>query len=136
MKNREKKQKKIQEQFCPDNQMHLVDKVFGDGKKLIVFYYREQLDKYKQGFFAYVDSEEWKEDKSSVMDEVQNYLIATVGVIDEGDFAELKEYQCCKDTTNDYSCEEHREEFEEWLANEFPKIDLTYGGVCHYDSLS
>jgi len=110
--------------------MHLVDKKFGNGKQLVQFFYREQQSQFKQGFLAYVDNQRWKYDQHEIMSEVENYLIESEGIIDESDFVELNEYDCCKNEI----CEKHESEYKQWYKDEFPKIDLHYGGMSYFNS--
>lgn len=100
----------------PEYEMYLVDKKFGNGKLLIHFFYREQIRQFKQGFLAYVDNQKWYRDHHAVMDEVQDYLINKEGVLDEAD----------------YDNELDGDIFY-WRKEQFPKIDLEYGGVCYFD---
>ncbi len=116
--------------------MHLVDKKFGKGNLLIKFFYREQIRRFKQGFLAYVDIHRWENNHHAVMQEVENYLIETEGVVEKSDFAEdMKEdgFDCCINISNMNYCEKHEKEFYEWFEDQFPKIDLEYGGVCYFD---
>jgi len=116
--------------------MHLVDKKFGKGNLLIKFFYREQIRRFKQGFLVYVDIHRWENNHHAVMQEVENYLIETEGVVEKSDFAEdMKEdgFDCCINISNMNYCEKHEKEFNEWFEDQFPKIDLEYGGVCYFD---
>lgn len=120
----------------PEYNMYVVNKVFGDGKTLIKFFYRDQIHLFNQGFLAYVDSKAWEEDKYKVHEEVEKYLAETEGTIDKTDWArEMEEdgFDCCINNTNNYHCEKHEKEYMEWFKDQFPKIDLEYGGVCNYD---
>lgn len=120
----------------PDYNMYVVGKVLGDGKTLIKFFYRDQIHLFNQGFLAYVDSKAWQEDKSKVHDEVEKFLAETEGVIDKTEWAmDMQEdgFDCCINTKNNYHCGKHGKEFDEWFKDQFPKIDLEYGGVCNYD---
>jgi len=101
----------------PEYEMYLVDKKFGNGKLLIKFFYREQIRQFKQGFLAYVDNQKWLKDNHAVMDEVQEYLIENQGIFDEDDYE--KEFDG---------------DFDNWRKEQFPKIDLEYGGVCNFDT--
>ena len=103
----------------PEYEMYLVDKKFGNGKLLIKFFYREQVKSFKQGFLAYVDNQKWLRDHHAVMDEVEEYLIETEGVLDEDDY------------DNEFDGN-----IDDWRKEQFPKIDLEYGGVCHFDVAS
>ena len=103
----------------PEYKMYLVDKKFGNGKQLIKFFYRHQINNFNQGFLAYVDNQQWAKDHHSVMDKVQDYLIESEGIIDETDFDKKL-----------------HKDFDLWLKSEFPKIDLRYGGVCHFDAVA
>ena len=103
----------------PEYEMYLVDKKFGNGKLLIKFFYREQVNQFKQGFLAYVDNQKWLRDHHAVMDEAQEYLIETEGVLDEADY------------DNEFDGN-----IDDWRKEQFPKIDLEYGGVCHFDVAS
>lgn len=120
----------------PSLQMHLVDKKFGLGNLLIEFFYREQLNQFNQGFLAYVDKRKWEGDHHQVMNEVEAYLLETTGEINKQDFAfDMQEdgLECCINTSNDDCCEIHKSKFKEWFRKQFPKVDLEYGGVCHFD---
>ena len=117
----------------PDYQMHLVDKKFGNGKLLIEFFYRDQVRRFKQGFLAYVDNQKWIKSSCDVMNEVQDYLIENEGVIDVSDFAYDIECNDCIQISDMPYCEKHEADYKVWEKNQFPKIDLEYGGVCHFD---
>lgn len=114
----------------PEYDMYLVDKKFGNGKQLVKFFYSQQQSQFRQGFLAYVDNQRWKYDRHKIMTEVENYLIETKGVIDRGDFSELNEYDCCITEI----CEKHESQFNDWLKDEFPKVDLNNGGMSYFNS--
>lgn len=118
----------------PDYEMHVVDKVFGDGKVLIEFFYRDQIHIHNQGFLAYVDSKDWE--NGTALEQVEQYLVEQYGTICHSDFAEdMAEdgFECCNESNN-YACEKHYDKYQEWVKDKFPAIDIeAYGGVCHYD---
>ena len=115
----------------PKYKMHLVDKTFGKGNLLIKFFYREQIRQFKQGFLAYVDTHKWENNHHAVMQEVENYLIETEGIVEKSNFSE-DGFDCCIKISNMNYCEKHEKEFYEWFEDQFPKIDLEYGGACHF----
>ena len=119
----------------PEYEIYLVEKKFGNGKQLIQFFYRTQVNWFKQGFLAYVDNQKWERDRHDVMDEVQNYLAENIEEFVHDDFKE--EYECdFNDGLTNLSYEEFYEEnFEDWLKEQFPKIDLEYDGVCYFDKV-
>lgn len=118
-----------------DYSFHFINKKFGGNSKklLIEFYYRDQVGHYKQGFLAYVSKTKFEEDSHSVIEEIQNYLIDKIGVIDHNDFR-LKEIDCdkCNSIETEYHCREHYKDFMEWEKRQFPKINLYYGGVSYF----
>lgn len=122
----------------PEYKMYLVDKKFGNGKQLIVFFYRNQVNMFKQGFLTYVDNQKWIKDHHAVMDEVEQYLIENEGVIDDGYFIETyNEDNNTNFTINDIlENDEAYLLYKDWLGEQFPKIDLEYGGVCFHDAVS
>ena len=121
----------------PEYEMYLVDKRFGNGKQLIKFFYNGQINGFKQGFLAYVDTKKWRRDQHEVMDEVQDYLIEKIGVIDDNDFIEdYNEGNQTEITMSDiYNNEELLSKYNEWYKEEFPKICLFGGGVCHFSAV-
>lgn len=70
----------------PERQMFIIPKIFGDGKTLIKFFYRNQIQFFNQEFLAYVDSSRWEYEHHKVHEEVEKYLIENYGVIDIEDF--------------------------------------------------
>lgn len=70
----------------PERQMFIIPKILGDGKTLIKFFYRNQIQFFNQGFLAYVDSSRWGYEHHKVHEEVEKYLIENYGVIDIEDF--------------------------------------------------
>lgn len=126
----------------PNEEIHLVDKIFGKGNLLIKFNYREPYLNFKQCYLARVDEDDWWNDKHDVMQEVEDYLADDgYGVIYKEDFAgeeediEDNEFNCCA-KSDDNHCENHEKEFDEWFKEQFPKIDLEYGGVAFFDVVS
>lgn len=124
----------------PDYEIHLVDEIFGEGDLLIKFNYREQFMQFKQCFLARVSREKWDDDRHEVMREVEEYLAEDgIGVVCKEDFAgeegvEEDGFECCIEADG-YHCENHEKEFDEWFKDQFPKIDLTYGGVAYFDEV-
>ena len=116
-----------------DYEIHVVDKIFGKGNLLIQFNYREPFLQFKQCYLAIVDEDDWYNDNHAVMQEVEDCLVYSVGVVYKEDFAD-DELKCC-DESNNHHCENHEKEFDEWFKNQFPKIDLEYGGVAFFDSV-
>ncbi len=119
----------------PELTMHVVEKKFGNGKQLIQFFYKNQIVHFKQGFIAYVDNQKWLKNRHSVMDEVERYFCENGEVIEKLDFADEIECNDCTENENNYFCEKHESDYWEWYENEFPKIDLEYGGVSFFDVL-
>jgi len=120
----------------PDYEIHLVDEMFGEGDLLIKFNYRDQFMQFKQCFLARVSQEKWDDDRHEVMQEVEAYLADDgFGIIDFQDFAAENGFKCCRKSKNDHYCENHEKEFDEWFKDQFPKIDLTYGGVAYFDEV-
>jgi len=124
----------------PNYEIHLVDKIFDEGDLLIEFCYREQFMQFNQCFLARVSRDKWDNDRHEVMREVEYYL-ADEGqeVIYREDFAgeegeEEDGFECCIEADG-YHCEKHEKEFDEWFKDQFPKIDLKYGGVAHFDEV-
>lgn len=119
----------------PYYEMHVVDKVFGDGKVLMKFFYRDQHHIHNQGFLAYVDTKDWEND--TALAQVEEYLVEQYGTISHSDFAEDMEedgFPCCKEIRNNYYCEKHADKYHAWVKDKFPAIDIeAYGGVSHYD---
>ena len=103
--------------------IYLVDKKFGNGKQLIQFFYRRQVDMFKQGFLAYVDNQKWLIDKHAVMDEVENYLIENNGVIKDDNYEE----------DFDKKPDHKSEDYKNWVKEQFPAICLLEDGVCYFD---
>jgi hypothetical protein len=124
----------------PDEEIHLVDKIFGKGNLLIKFNYRQPYMNFKQCYLARVDKDKWDDDRHEVMRKVQDYLAEDgIGVIYKEDFAgeegiEDDGFECCIKSDNNY-CENHEKEFDEWFKDQFPKIDLEYGGVAYFDEV-
>ena len=122
----------------PEYEMYLVDKKFGNGKKLIKFFYNRQINGHNQGFLAYVDNQKWAKDNHAVMDEVQNHLIENEGVIDDGDF--LEDYNESNDisfsNSDIYKNDFLKKEYDAWFKEQFPKICLYGGGVCYFDCVT
>ena len=122
----------------PEYEMYLVDKKFGNGKKLIKFFYNRQKNGHNQGFLAYVDNQKWAKDNHAVMDEVQNHLIENEGVIDDSDF--LEDYNESNDisfsNSDIYKNDFLKKEYDAWFKEQFPKICLYGGGVCHFDCVA
>ena len=106
-----------------DYDIHLVGQKFGNGKQLIQFFYRRQVNEFKQGFLAYVDNQKWLRDKHEVMDEVENYLIENNGVIKDDNYEE------------DFGIKPDREseDYKNWVKEQFPAICLLEDGVCYFD---
>lgn len=122
----------------PEYEMYLVDKKFGNGKKLIKFFYNRQINGHNQGFLAYVDNQKWAKDNHAVMDEVQNHLIENEGVIDDSDFLEdYNEYNNISFSNSDiYKNDFLKKEYDVWFKEQFPKICLYGGGVCYFDCVT
>ena len=122
----------------PEYEMYLVDKKFGNGKKLIKFFYNRQINGHNQGFLAYVDNQKWAKDNHAVMDEVQNHLIENEGVIDDSDFLEdYNEYNNISFSNSDiYKNDFLKKEYDVWFKEQFPKICLYGGGVCYFDCVA
>lgn len=123
----------------PEYDMCLVDKKFGNGKLLIKFFYNRQINGHNQGFLAYVDNQKWLKDNHEVMQEVEDYLANNgTGVIYDEDF--VNDYN--EDFDADITLEdvegddELSKKYEDWFKEQFPKIDLIYGGVCHFSAVS
>lgn len=109
----------------PNMQMHLIPDKFGNGKQLIKFFYREQINLFNQGFLAYVDNQQWKKDRRCVMAMVEEYLVENEGIVDEEEFEGIE-----------YLGAIRTPKFTEWFKEQFPKIDLRYGGVCYFSEVS
>jgi hypothetical protein len=122
----------------PEYKMCLVDKKFGNGKLLIKFFYNRQINNHNQGFLAYVDNQKWLKDNHAVMDEVQLYLEETEGVIDDYEFVDdYNEYFDTNITLEDVEKDDELyKKYEDWFKNQFPKICLYGGGVCHFSAVS
>jgi len=123
----------------PNEEIHLVDKIFGKGNLLINFNYKEPYLNFKQCYLARVDKDAWCNDKHDVMQEVEDYLADDgIGVIDKEDF--VNDYN--EDFDADITLEdvegddELSKKYEDWFKEQFPKIDLEYGGVCFFDAVS
>lgn len=119
----------------PGYNFYLVDKRFGNGRQLIQFFYRDQLHCFNQGFLAYVDSQRWKYGRHEVMDEVEKYLCGNTGAFDYDDFREVYRDDVAEGYTTLSFGEYHDRYFEGWLEEQFPMIDLHYGGVCYFDAV-
>lgn len=122
----------------PEYEMYLVDKKFGNGKQLIKFFYNRQINNYNQGFLAYVDNQKWIRDRHKVLEEVEEYLVTNEGIVEDDDFIENYEEDFGVKITMEeiYNNEELLKDYQEWLKDEFPKICLYAGGVCHFDAVS
>ena len=116
----------------PDYEIFLLPNRFGNGKQLITFNYREPFRNFNQQYLAYIDNQKWLHDRHAVMDEVEEWLIENYGIIEKEDFSELN--ICCQNVANqNYYCKKHEKDFYAWFKDEFPKIDLEYGGVSNFD---
>jgi hypothetical protein len=122
----------------PEYYMYLVEKKFGNGKQLIKFFYNYQVNRFSQGFFAFVDNQKWLIKRHEIMQEVQNYLIENIGVIDDSVFFDnyYEDYGIQITLTSVYNNEIILQEYREWRKDQFPKICLDAGGVSYFDSVS
>jgi hypothetical protein len=115
-----------------DYKYYFVNKKFGSGKKVLVeFYYRDQVIHFKQKFLVYVSKKKFDNDPHGIMQEVQNYLMSEIGVIDYCEFTEYIYCDKCR-KIDGYHCKNHEKEFSAWVESEFPKIDLYYGGMSYF----
>jgi hypothetical protein len=121
----------------PEYNFFLVNKKFGNGKQLIEFFYRAQFCLCNQGFIAYVDNQRWKKDRHGEMDLVEKYLIENEGngEFDIDDFLEYYNEEIYEGNTNLSYEDFYDERFELWLKEQFPKIDITCGGVSYFNSV-
>ncbi|MDR2146429.1 MAG: hypothetical protein LBE91_08230 [Tannerella sp.] len=118
----------------PELELFLIPKKFGNGKQLITFHYRDQINLHKQGFLAYVDSHGWRNDRYDEMERVQQYMeteqymedagLNHSGIFTEDDYNEYFESEITDGYTPDG--------YLEWHKKQFPGADLTYGGVCYF----
>lgn len=114
----------------------LVDKVFGDGNKLIYIGFNEHR-RIGLRYLVRVDSSVSVIDMHDLAEEIENYLVEEFGMFDRHeDFEEW-----CKENNHDISncspscfCNVHNKIFDEWFFNQFPKVDIS-GGCSNWDDV-
>jgi len=114
----------------------LVDKVFGDGNKLIYIGFNEHC-RIGLRYLIRVDSSVSVIDMHELAEEIEDYLIEEFGMFDRHE--DFEEY--CEDNGYDISecspscqCNIHSEIFDEWFFNQFPKVDIS-GGCSNWDDV-
>lgn len=112
----------------------LVDKVFGNGEKLIYIGFNEHR-RIGLRYLIRVDSSVSVIDMHELAEEIEDYLVEEFGMFDrQEDFEEW-----CKENDYDISkcssscfCKIHSEIFDEWFIEQFPKVDIS-GGCSNWD---
>jgi hypothetical protein len=105
----------------------LVDKLFGDGRKLIYIGFNEHR-RIGLKYIVRVDSSTVIYDMHDLAEEIENYLVEEFAMFDRHeDFEEW-----CKE--NDLDSEINNDKFDGWFKDQFPMVDID-GGSSNWDVL-
>ena len=114
----------------------LVDKIFGNGEKLIFIGFNEHR-RINLRYLIRIDSSVSVIDMTDLAEEIEDYLVEKYGMFDRHeDFDEWCEENNfdIKNCDSPCFCEMHMTIFDDWFIEQFPKVDIS-GGCSNWNEV-